>query len=33
MKLVALIALGWPEGNLPNPKKRSLDEVSHWEMF
>jgi len=33
MNLVALIALGWPEGDLPNPKKRSLDEVSHWEMF
>lgn len=33
MKLVALMALGWPEGNLPNPKKRSLDDVSHWETF
>jgi len=33
MKLVALVALGWPEGDLPNPKKRSLDEVSHWETF
>ena len=33
MNLVALIALGWPEGDLPNPKKRSLDEVSHWERF
>jgi len=33
MKLVALIAVGRPEGDLPNPKKRSLDEVSHWETF
>ena len=33
IRLVALIAIGQPEGDLPNPKKRSLDEVSHWETF
>jgi len=33
LALVALIALGRPEGDLPNPGKRSLDDVSHWETF
>jgi nitroreductase len=33
MRLVALVALGWPEGELPSPKKRPLQEVLHWGTF
>ena len=33
VRLVALVALGWPEGTLPNPSKRPLQEVIHWEKF
>jgi nitroreductase len=33
VRLVALVALGWPEGALPNPRKRSLQEVVHWGKF
>jgi nitroreductase len=33
MRLVALVAVGWPEGPLPNPKKRPLQEVVHWGKF
>ena len=33
MRLVALVAMGWPEGPLPNPKKRPLPEVLHWGKF
>ena len=33
VRLVALVALGWPEGKLPNPPKRTLPEVLHWEKF
>ena len=33
MRLVALVAMGWPEGALPKPAKRSLVEVIHWEKF
>jgi nitroreductase len=33
IRLVALVALGWPEGKLPNPPKRTLPEVLHWEKF
>ncbi|HUU09537.1 MAG TPA: nitroreductase family protein [Phycisphaerae bacterium] len=33
MKLVALVAVGWPEGPLPKPGKRSLADVIHWDMF
>jgi nitroreductase len=33
VRLVALVALGWPEGKLPNPPKRTLQEVLHWEKF
>ena len=33
MRLVALVAAGWPEGPLPNPKKRPLQEVLHWGKF
>ena len=32
-KLISLIAIGYPEGNLPNPAKRPLSEVLHWERF
>ncbi len=32
-KLVSLIAIGYPEGDLPNPAKRPLSEVLHWERF
>ena len=33
MRLVALVAVGWPDGALPNPAKRPLNEVLHWEKF
>jgi len=33
VRLVALVALGWPEGALPSPRKRSLQEVIHWGRF
>ncbi len=33
MNLVALVALGWPQGPLPNTQKRSLRDVLHWEKF
>ena len=32
-KLISLIAIGYPEGDLPNPAKRPLSEVLHWERF
>ena len=32
-KLVSLIAVGYPEGDLPDPAKRPLSEVLHWERF
>ena len=32
-KLVSLIAIGYPEGDLPNPAKRPLSEVLHWGKF
>jgi len=31
-KLVAMIAVGYPE-KIPSPKKRSVDEVLHWDAF
>jgi len=33
VRLVALVAMGWPEGALPKPAKRPLAEVIHWEKF
>lgn len=33
MKLVALVAVGRPEGPLPSPAKRRLRNVIHWETF
>jgi nitroreductase len=33
LKLVSLVALGWPEGDLPNPGKRSLEDVLHWDTY
>jgi nitroreductase len=33
VRLVALVALGWPQGPLPNPQKRALNDVLHWEKF
>jgi len=33
VRLVALVALGWPEGPLPNPQKRTLKDVLHWDKF
>jgi nitroreductase len=33
VRLVALLALGWPEGPLPSPSKRPLQEMIHWEKF
>ena len=32
-KLISLVAIGYPEGDLPNPAKRPLSEVLHWERF
>lgn len=33
MKLVAMVAVGHAEGELPNPSKRPLEEVLHWERY
>lgn len=33
VKLVSLIAVGWPEGDLEQIKSRKLEEVIHWEKF
>ncbi|MCX5671245.1 MAG: nitroreductase family protein [Planctomycetota bacterium] len=33
VRLAALVALGWPEGPLPNPQKRPLKDVLHWDKF
>ena len=33
LRLVSLGALGWPEGDLPNPGKRSLEDVLHWDTY
>jgi nitroreductase len=33
VRLVALVALGWPQGPLPTPQKRRLQAVAHWERF
>jgi nitroreductase len=33
IRLVSLVALGWPEGRIPNRAKRELAEVIHWEKF
>jgi len=33
MHLVSLVALGYPSGDLPNPDKRPLEDVIHWEQF
>jgi len=33
MKLIALIAVGYPRGPVPTPRKRPLQEVIHWEHF
>jgi nitroreductase len=32
-KLISLVAIGYAEGDLPNPAKRPLSEVLHWERF
>ncbi|MBO8129479.1 MAG: nitroreductase family protein [Peptococcaceae bacterium] len=31
--LVSMVAVGYPDGPAPSPKKRGLDEVLHWEKF
>jgi nitroreductase len=33
MRLVAMVALGYPKGELPEPEKRSLQDVLHWDRF
>jgi len=33
MHLVAMVALGYPAGDLPEPEKRPLREVLHWDRF
>ena len=33
MHLVAIVALGYAAGPLPNPRKRPLQEVLHWSQF
>ena len=33
VRLVALVALGWPEGDLPSPGKRALEDVLHWDVY
>jgi len=32
-RLVALVAVGYPEGPLPTPAKRPLEDVLHWGRF
>ncbi|MDP8298284.1 MAG: nitroreductase family protein [Candidatus Tantalella remota] len=33
MRLISLLAVGWPETEIEQKKKRSLDDVIHWEKF
>ncbi len=33
LKLISLIALGWPKKEIRQSKNRSLDSVIHWEKF
>lgn len=33
MRLVSLLAIGWPEGENIQRKNRKLDDVIHWERF
>jgi nitroreductase len=33
LKLISLIALGWPKKEIPQNKKRRLNEVIHWQKF
>jgi len=33
LKLVSLVALGWPRFEVKQKKKRSVEEVIHWENF
>jgi nitroreductase len=32
-RLVAMVAMGWPDGNLAQPPKRSLADTLHWEKY
>ncbi|MFC1570748.1 nitroreductase family protein [Candidatus Omnitrophota bacterium] len=33
MKLISLIAVGWPEGEIVSHGKRPLEDVIHWEKY
>lgn len=33
VKLISLIALGWPKKEIPQNKKRKLESVIHWQKF
>jgi len=33
LKLIALIACGYPEDSSPRPGKRRLSEMVHWEIY
>ncbi len=33
MKLISLLALGWPSGKIRQVKNRSTEEVLHWEQY
>jgi nitroreductase len=33
LKLVSLLSIGWPSGEIAQSKKRSLKDVIHWEGF
>lgn len=33
MKLISLIAIGWPEGDITPHEKRPLENVIHWEKY
>jgi len=33
VKLISLIALGWPKKEIPQNKKRQVEEVIHWQKF
>jgi len=33
MRLVSMVALGYANGNLPEPGKRALQDILHWDRF
>ena len=33
LKLISLISLGWPKKEIPQSKKREINDVIHWQRF